>query len=409
MLDVEKIRKDFPILNREINGKKLIYFDNAATSQKPKSVIDSISHYYEFYNANVHRGVHTLASEATEEYEKSRKKVADFIQVKREEVIFTRNTTEAINLVAYTWGRKNITGGDEILVTDMEHHSNLLPWQILSKEVGARLKFIPLGGNSELELKDLDSLVSNKTKLLAITQASNVLGTINPIKEIIAKVRLINPGVVVLVDGAQAVPHLAISLRNLGADFYCFSAHKMLGPTGVGVLWAKKELLEEMPPFLSGGEMNVEVYKDSFVLNALPWKFEAGTPNIADVIGFGAAIDYQNFLGMKEIRDHEKELLTYCLEKFKEIKGIEIYGPKNPEKQLGVLSFNLENIHSHDLASVLDEEGIEVRSGVQCAMPLHHSLKVETSTRASFYLYNTKEEIDHLALAVNKAKNLFIV
>lgn len=401
------VRKDFPILNRKVNGKDLIYFDNAATSQKPSVVIEALENYYRNTNANIHRGVHTLAMEATEAYELTRKKAADFIQSRREEVIFTRNTTESINLVAFSWGRENINAGDEILLTEMEHHSNLVPWQILAKEKGAVLKFIPVTRDGKLDLTELGNLVSLKTKLVGVVHVSNVLGTINPVKDLINTIKTENPNTKILVDGAQALPHFKVNVPNLGADFYAFSAHKMLGPTGVGVLWAKKELLEKMQPFLGGGEMNLEVHREGFVANILPWKFEAGTPSIADVVAFGSALDYLEKVGMKEISEHEKKLTAYALDKLGNVKDLTIIGPKNAEKQVGVISFTLSDIHSHDIASVLDSEGIAVRSGVQCAMPVHEALGIKTSTRASFYLYNTLEEIDKLVEALNKARKIF--
>ena len=420
MVNVEKIRKDFPILGREIHGKPLVYFDNAATSQKPTQVIDAISDYYKQHNANVHRGVHKLSEEATAAFEGARKKVADFVNAGDvRQIVFTRNATEAINLVAYSWGRKNIKKGDEILLTQMEHHSNLVPWQILAKEMGAKLKFIPITPEGELKIKNekLKIYLTSKTKLVALTHVSNVLGTINPAKQIIEKIHELSTknqtsAPKVLVDGAQAVPHMPVSIQNINPDFYVFTGHKMLGPTGIGVLYAKKELLEEMDPFLSGGDMILEVDWEKSSWNYIPWKFEAGTPDVAGAIGLGAAADYLNSLGMKNVREHEKELTTYALEQLSKIRDLVIYGPKDPEKRGGVISFNVVKngqvaTHPHDLASILDTEGIAVRSGHHCAQPLMKVLEIPAAARVSIYIYNTKGEIDKLIPAKEKAKRIF--
>ena len=420
-LDVTKIRQDFPILERTIRGKKLIYFDNAATSQKPRQVINTISNYYEQHNANVHRGVHTLSEEATVAYEAARKKVANFINAgDSRQIVFTRNATEAINLVAYSWGRKNIKKGDEILLTQMEHHSNLVPWQILAKEVGAKLKFIPIDQNGELRVQsaELRGYLTPRTKLVALTHVSNVLGTINPVKRIIEQISefyTLNYKFApkVLIDGAQAVPHMSVSIQNINPDFYVFTGHKMLGPTGIGVLYAKKDLLEEMDPFLSGGDMILEVTFESSTWNYIPWKFESGTPNIDGAIGLGAAVDYLSNLGMRKVRSHEIELATYALEKLSQVQNLVIYGPKNAESRGSVVSFNIVNsdrevaIHPHDLASILDTEGIAIRSGHHCAQPLMKVLRIPAAARISFYLYNSKEEIDKLIPAIEKAKKIF--
>lgn len=420
ILNTKKIRTDFPILARDIRDKPLIYFDNAATSQKPKQVIKAISNYYEQSNANVHRGVHKLSEEATEVYEAARKKVADFVNAgDTRQIVFTRNATEAINLVVYSWGRRNIKKGDEILLTQMEHHSNLVPWQLLANEVGAKLRFIPLNGNSELRIhnSELGKLLTPRTKLVGITHVSNVLGTINPVKKIIEAIheqstnsQTSTPKV--LIDGAQAAPHMPVSIQNIRPDFYVFTGHKMLGPTGVGVLYAKKEILEEMEPFLTGGDMILEVDWEKSSWNYLPWKFEAGTPNVAGAVGLGVAIDYLNNLGMKNVREHEKELTTYALEKLSRVRNLEVYGPTNPERRAGVISFNIVKnekvaVHPHDLASILDGEGIAARSGHHCAQPLMKVLKIPAAARISFHVYNTKEEIDALIPAIEKAKKIF--
>lgn len=417
--NIEKIRRDFPILKRKIYGQTLVYFDNAATSQKPNQVIESITDYYKNHNANVHRGVHKLSEEATEKYEAARKTVADFINGgDKRQIVFTRNATEAINLVAYSWGRANLKAGDEILLSEMEHHSNLVPWQILAQEVGVKLKFIPIDEKGELRIKnnELRTYLTSKTKLVALTHVSNVLGTINPVKEVIEQIKTYNPKIKVLIDGAQAVPHIPVSVQTLGCDFYCFTGHKMLGPTGIGVLWAKKELLEEMPPFLGGGDMILEVSFAKASYNYIPWKFEAGTPNVAGAIGLAAACDYLAKIGMKKVREHEEDLTKYAIEQLKKIKGLVIYGPEKLERRSGVISFNIVNppasggevaIHPHDLASILDGEGIAIRSGHHCAQPLMGVLGITAAARVSFHLYNTKAEIDKLLPAIEKAKKTF--
>lgn len=403
---VALIRKDFPVLEREVhNSVPLIYFDSAATSQKPQSVIDSMNEYYRLYNANIHRGVHTLAEEATAKYEEARARIAAFIgSPKASELVFTRNTTESINLVAQTWGRANLQSGDLVILTEMEHHSNLVPWQILAAEKGFRLEFIPVTDEGLLDLDVFHQLLQQNPKLVAFTQFSNVLGTINPAKEMIQAAHA--AGALVLIDGAQSAPHIPVSVVDLGTDFFAFSAHKMLGPTGIGGLWAKEELLKAMPPFLGGGDMIKRVYLRSFTANDIPHKFEAGTPAIAEAIGFGAAIDYLNSVGIQTVESLEREITAYAYERMSQIKGLTILGPA-AEKRGGVISFTLENIHPHDVAQILDSEGIAVRAGHHCAMPLHDRFHVPATTRASFYLYNTTSEVDHLVKAIEKVKQVF--
>ena len=408
MLDVGKIRKDFPILRRLIAGKPLVYLDNAATTQKPQVVIDAIVDYYTRYNANIHRGIHTLAVEATQSYEEARKKVGRFINAKSEkEIIFTRGTTEAINLVAYSWGRLNVEKGDEIVLTVAEHHSNLVPWQQLALENGATLKYLDIDEQGYLDIKILGETITKKTKLVAVTHVSNVLGTINPIKEIVRVAH--QKGALVLVDGAQAVPHIKVDVQDLGCDFYAFSSHKMLGPTGIGILWGRKEILEVLPSFQFGGDMIREVYLDRTVFAELPHKFEAGTPDIAGAIGLGAAIDYLNKVGMENVRTHEKKLVGYGLAQMTKIPGLTIYGPMTTRDHSGVIAFNVSGIHPHDLAQILDGEGVAIRSGHHCAMPLHARLGISASARASFYIYNTCQEIDKLVEGIKKAKRIFKV
>ncbi len=407
-INIENIRNDFPILKRLVHkDKPLVYFDNAATTQKPIQVIEAISNYYLNYNSNIHRAVHELAEEATLAYEATRDKIAKFINVKnRVEIIFVRGTTEAINLVAYAWGRQNINKDDIIVTTEYEHHSNIVPWQLLAKEKGAKLEYIGVDDNGELILDHLDAyLRTGKVKIVAFSQMSNVLGTITDSEEIVKRCKA--HGARVLIDGAQSVPHFKVDLQKLDCDFFAFSAHKMLGPTGVGVLWAKKELLQEMVPFNGGGDMIREVHKYETTWNDLPYKFEAGTPNIADVIGFAAALDYLDKIGMDKVREHEMELTKYALDKLSQIKGIVLYGPKDAAKRGGVISFNLGDIHPHDLATIIDEDGIAIRSGHHCAQVLMERLDVSATSRASFYIYNTKEEVDVFIRSLNRAKELF--
>ena len=407
-INIEEIRKDFPILKRKVHkDKPLVYLDNAATTQKPIQVIEAISNYYMNYNSNIHRAVHELAEEATLAYETTRDKIAKFINAKnREEIVFVRGTTEAINLVAYAWGRQNINKDDIIVTTEYEHHSNIVPWQLVAKEKGAKLEYIGVDDNGELILDHLDTyLKTGKVKIVTFSQMSNVLGTITDSEEIVKRCKA--HGVRVLIDGAQSVPHLKVDLQKLDCDFFAFSAHKMLGPTGVGVLWARKELLQEMVPFNGGGDMIREVHKYETTWNDLPYKFEAGTPNIADVIGFAAALDYLDKIGMDKVREHEMELTKYALDKLSQMKGIVLYGPKDITKRGGVISFNLGDIHPHDLATIIDEDGIAIRSGHHCAQVLMERLDVSATSRASFYIYNTKEEVDVFIRSLNRAKELF--
>ena len=407
-ISVDQIRKDFPILQRKVrNDKNLVYFDNAATTQKPIQVINTITDFYTNHNSNIHRAVHALAEEATEAYETARDKIAKFLNIKdRQEIVFVRGTTEAINLVAYAWGRQNIQEGDIIVTTEYEHHSNIVPWQLLTQEKHAKLEYIAVDDNGELILEQLDQvLTSGKVKLVAVSQMSNVLGTITDVATLVDKCK--KAGVRVLIDGAQSVPHMKVDLDSLGCDFFAFSAHKMLGPTGVGVLWAKKELLEQMAPFHGGGDMIREVHKYETTWNDLPYKFEAGTPNIADVIGFAAAIDYLNEIGMDYVRAHEIEITKYALDRLSKIPGIKIYGTSDMSKRGGVISFNFADIHPHDLATIIDEDGIAIRSGHHCAQVLMEKLDIAATSRASFYIYNTKEEVDVLINSLSRAARLF--
>jgi cysteine desulfurase/selenocysteine lyase len=404
----ENLRKDFPILKRTVrDNKRLVYLDNASTTQKPNQVIDSITDYYRRYNSNIHRAVYALAEEATEAYEATRDKIATFINVKdRQEIIFVRGTTEAINLVAYAWGRSHIKEGDIIVTTEYEHHSNIVPWQLLTQEKGAKLEYIGMGDNGELILDDLDKyLATGKVKLVTFSLMSNVLGTITDADKIIEKCEA--AGVLTLIDAAQAVPHMKVDIEKLGCDFFAFSGHKMLGPTGIGVLWVRKSVLETMNPFHGGGDMIREVHKYETTWNDLPYKFEAGTPNIADVVGFGSAIDYLTKIGMDNVREHEVELTKYAIEKLSEIKGIHIYGTKDITKRGGVISFNFADVHPHDVAQIIDGEGIAVRSGHHCAQVLMERLDVAATSRASFYIYNTKEDVDALVNSLNKVAKVF--
>ena len=408
MYDVKKIREDFPILGREINGKQLVYFDNAATTQKPQAVIDSLVDYYQNYNANVHRGVHSLSMEATDKYEEAREKVAAFINAESSDcLIWTRNSSESLNLVAYTWGEKNIEEGDEIVLTPMEHHSNLVPWQEIARRKGAKIRFIPITSDGLLDLTEIEKIINDRTVLVSVVHMSNALGTINPVKEIatIAHSR----GAKVLIDGAQSVPHIPTDVQDYDCDFLVFSGHKMLGPTGIGCLYAKKEILETMEPFMTGGEMVLEVTYEKASWADLPMKFEAGTPNIADAIGLGAAIDYLNELGMDNIYSHENELTFHAMCKFFELQseGVELFGPRDENLKGGVFSFNVPDVHPHDLGTVLDNMGIAVRTGHHCAMPLVKSLGVAATARASFYLYNTTDEIDVFVDALREAIRYF--
>jgi len=405
-LDIQSIRKDFPILERQVYGKPLVYLDNAATSQKPRQVIDALVNYYENYNANIHRAVHCLGEEATAAYEEARAKVAKFINAPSpESIIFTRNTTEAINLVMYTWGRANVREGDEILLTQMEHHSNLIPWQRLAAEKGATVRYIELTDTHTLALDGLENLFDARTRIAAMPHVSNSLGTINPVEKIAAEAR--RNGTLFLVDGAQGAPHLPVDVQGIDCDFYAFSAHKMLGPTGVGVLYGRAELLEEMEPFLGGGEMIRKVTYEGATWNDLPWKFEAGTPNIADVIAFGAAIDYLDGLGMDNVREHEVQITDYALTRLSQLEGIVMYGPPDPRERGGVVSFNFGDLHPHDIGTVLDHHGVAIRAGHHCTQPLMRTLGVSGTARASFYVYNTTDEVDVLVDALEATRDFF--
>ncbi|MEW5923253.1 MAG: cysteine desulfurase [Candidatus Zixiibacteriota bacterium] len=405
-MDPVRIRKDFPLLKRRINGQKLVYLDNAATTQKPETVLDALDAYYSQTNANVHRGLHTLAEEATSAYEATRDKVASFIGgVKREEIIFTRNATESINIVASSWGTENIKSGDRIVITQMEHHANLIPWIMLAKKNGADLQYIPIDANGYLDLSHINDIINPRTKLVALTHMSNVLGTINPVEEIISLAHKV--GAIALVDGAQSVPHMPVNARAMNADFLAFSAHKMLGPTGIGILYGKEELLRGMTPVTFGGEMISLVTFNDVTWAELPWKFEAGTPNIADAVAFSPALDYLSQIGMDAVRQHEKELTGYALDRLSEIDSLKIYGPRNIEHRGGAVSFTDSDIHPHDLAQFLDSRGIALRAGHHCAQPLARLLGVSSTARASFYIYNTSDEIDMLHDALKEARRYF--
>ena len=404
-MDVNKIRQDFPILAEQVNGKDLIYLDTSATSQSPRQVIDAMNDYYETYNSNVHRGVHTLGTKATDAYEKARMKVRSFINALRfEEIIYTRGTTAAINLVARSFGDMVVEDGDEIVVTEMEHHANIVPWQQLAKRKNAKLVFIPMEEDGTITLDSVKSVMSDKTKIVAITHVSNVLGTINDIKEI-AKITH-EHGAYIAVDGAQAVPHMAVDVQDLDVDFYSFSGHKMLGPTGIGILYGKADLLDKMEPIEYGGDMIDYVYKTDATWTDLPVKFEAGTPMIAEAVGLHAAIDYLEELGLDNIHDYEQTLVGYAYDKMSEIEGIEIYGP-DKDNRAGLITFNLTGVHTHDLATAFDSEGIAVRAGHHCAQPLMKWCNAHSTARASFYLYNTKEEIDQFIESLEKTKEFF--
>ena len=405
-LDATAVRQDFPIFERLVNGKPLVYLDSAATSQKPRVVIDAIEDYYERYNANIHRGIYTIAEEATAAYENSRRKVAEFIRApETAEVIFTRNTTEAINLLAYTWGRKNVGPDDEIVLTEMEHHSNLVPWILLREQTGVTLKHIPFSDDGVLDMDAARRLITPRTKLVSAVHASNVLGTVNPVAELADLAH--EQGALMLVDGAQSVPHFGVNVADLRCDFLAFSAHKMLGPTGVGALWGRRELLEAMPPFLGGGEMIAQVFLDHATYNELPWKYEAGTPNIADAIAWGPAIDYLNEIGMAAVREHEIELTEYALERLSEESDITLYGPMDAKARGGVVAFNVGDVHSHDVAAVLDAEAIAIRVGHHCCQPIMRRYDIPGTARASFYLYNTHDDVDKLVGGLTRVRALF--
>ncbi len=403
-LDIAEIRRQFPVLNQQVNDKPLVYFDNAATTQKPSAVIDALKNYYQKDNANIHRGIHTLAERATADFEKTRDTVKTFIGAEyREEIIFTKGTTEGINLVAQTWGRANLNEGDEILVSAMEHHSNMVPWQMIAQEKKALIKIIPINDAGELLMDEYEKLLNSRTKLVAVVHASNALGSINPVKQIIQLAH--RNGAVVLIDGAQSTSHLDIAVSDWGADFFVFSGHKVYGPTGVGVLYGKRALLEAMPPYQGGGEMIGEVRYDGFTWNELPYKFEAGTPNIADVIALKAALDFIDVLGKQNIRTYENSLLQYAYTKLENLEGIRFIG--TAKEKVSIQSFVFNDIHHQDLGIILDKEGIAIRTGHHCTQPLMGRLGITGTSRASFAVYNTIEEIDRLEAGLKKAIKLF--
>ena len=405
-LDISKIRADFPVLQREVHpGVPLIYMDSAATSQKPNAVLEAMDDYYRSFNANVHRGIHTLAEEATASYEGARVRIGKFINARsHREVIYTRNTTEALNIVTQSWGRANLSADDVVILTEMEHHSNLVPWQMLAGEIGIRLEFIPVTDEGLLDLDEFENLLALKPKVVAFTHVSNVLGTINPVAEIAARAHA--AGALVVIDGAQAVPHMPVDVQDLDVDFYAFSGHKMCGPTGIGILWGREALLDAMPPFLGGGDMIKRVRLREFVTNSLPHKFEAGTPAIAECIGLGAAVDYLSAIGMDAIRAHEHEIISYALERLEEVPGLTVFGPSASEKG-GAAAFTFDGVHPHDVAQVLDRRGIAVRAGHHCAMPLHERFELVATARASFYLYNSTDEVDQLVEGLYDVKEVF--
>jgi cysteine desulfurase/selenocysteine lyase len=405
LFDIVTLRREFPILNQAVNGKTLAFLDSAASSQKPRRVIDCLEDYYQRYNANVHRGIYRLSEEATFAFERARGKVARFINARSQrEIVFVRNTTEAINLVARSWGDANLREGDRILLSIMEHHSNLVPWQMLAQRTGAKLEFLPIDGEGRLALDNLEVQLEG-VRLVAITQQSNVLGTINPVAEIAQRAHAV--GALVLVDGAQSVPHMPVDVQALDIDFLAFSGHKMCGPTGIGVLWGRRAILEQMPPFLGGGSMIKVVGLHESTYADIPARFEAGTPAIAEAIALGEAVDFLQEIGMDRIYAHERELLGYALERLTEVEGLRVYGPTTTEMRGGAVSFTLDGVHPHDVAAVLDGEGIAVRAGHHCAQPLHAHYDIPATTRASFYLYNIPEEIDRLVAALHKVRTLF--
>jgi len=402
--DVEKIRRDFPILSRDVRGKKLVYLDNAATSQKPRVVIDAISRYYEEGNANIHRGVHFLSEHATGEHERARKLVQKFINAADvSEIIFVRGTTEAVNLVAQTYGRANVGAGDEVLITAMEHHSNIVPWQLLCEEKGAKVRVAPINDRGELILPEFEKLLGPRTKMVAVAHVSNAIGTVNPVAKLVEMAHRRN--IPVLVDGAQAVPHMKVDVRSLGCDFYAFSGHKMFGPLGIGVLYGKADLLEAMPPYQGGGDMISSVTFEKTLYNKVPYKFEAGTPDIAEEIALGVAIEYLNTIGMKNIERYEHDLVAYATQTLSSIPSVRLIG--NARERAGVVSFVIEGIHPHDIGTILDQEGIAVRTGHHCAQPIMQRFGIPATARASFAFYNTKEEVDALAQGILKVKEVF--
>ena len=407
-MNVHAVKKDFPIFKRRINGKPITYLDSTATSLKPKCVIDAINGYYTTYTANVFRGIYTMSEEATTAYEGARKIIASFVHANPEEIIFTKNTSESLNLLAYTVIPMVIKKNDTVVTTIMEHHSNFVPWQQLVPKYGGNIRVWNITKDYTLDEKEISTLIDTTTKIVTLTAVSNVLGTIVPVKKIVAKIKKLAPHCLIFVDAAQAVPHMPVDVGDWGVDAVAFSGHKMLGPSGIGVLWVKKQLLETMPPFLYGGDMISEVHVGETKFNALPHKFEAGTPFIEGAIGLGAAVSYLQKLGMDAVRNHEKELVAYAIEKLSEIEGITLYGPKDPEIRGGVLSFRIHGVHPHDVAQVLDTDNICIRVGYHCAMPLHENLGIGATCRASFYIYNTKEDVRTLIAGIKKAKKMFI-
>ena len=406
MINSQNIVEDFPILQRKINQNKLIYFDNAATTQKPTQVISSITDFYTNTNSNIHRGVHTLSMESTFLYDQSKDKIAEFINSPNSDsIIFTRGTTESINLVAETWGRSNLNESSEVVITELEHHSNIVPWQELIKETKSKLKYIPINKDGTLDYKNLDQIINSNTKIVSITHVSNGIGTINDLKKIIKRAKAV--GAITLIDAAQSAPHMPIDVQDLECDFLAFSGHKMLGPTGIGVLYGKKTLLEEMPAYQKGGDMILEVTYETSSWNEVPWKFEAGTPNIAGAVGLKSAVDYLLDISMDEIREHEKDLTEYVYSEIRNVKGIDILGPENIDERAGLISFNVPNVHPHDLGTFLDTKGIAIRTGHHCAMPLIKKLGSHSSARASFYIYNTKQEIDEFITQINNSITYF--
>jgi cysteine desulfurase/selenocysteine lyase len=400
------VRADFPLLAREFDGKRLVYLDSAATSQKPRQVIEAIDSYYRHSNANIHRGVYRLAVEATELYEGARERVAAFAGFDVDTTIFTRNATEAINLVAYAWGREQVGQGDEVLITHMEHHSNIVPWQLLCQERGAKLRYLSVSEEGTLSLDELDrALESGRVRMVSVAHVSNVLGTINPVEEIVSRARA--AGAATLLDGSQAAPQLPLDVREIGADFYAWTGHKALGPTGIGVLHGRRELLQSMRPFLGGGDMISAVGFESSTWNELPWKFEAGTSPIAEGVGLGAAVDYLSSVGMESVRAHERELTAYALERLAEVEGLRTFGPPEPDRRGGVVSFAIEGMHPHDVAELCDREAVCIRAGHHCAMPLMRKLGVAATARASFHVYNSREDVDRLVEALQGARRVF--
>jgi cysteine desulfurase/selenocysteine lyase len=405
-LDAERIRAEFPILDQEVNGHPLVYLDNAASTQKPRAVLEAMDRFYRRDNANVHRGLHELSNRATEAYEDARARTARFFGIAdTAELIWTRGATEALNLVAWAWGTASLRPGDEILLTVLEHHSNLVPWQLLAQRTGARLRFLDIDDQGRLDLSALDDLLTERTRLVALGHVSNALGTVNPVREIAARARAV--GALVVVDGAQSAPHLPVDVPSLGADFYAFSGHKMCGPTGIGGLWGRREILEAMPPFHGGGDMIDVVELERCTFAPLPSRFEAGTPNVAGAVGMGAAVDFLAGVGREAILAHERALLTYALERMAEVPDLVVHGPRDPAERSGLVSFTLADVHPHDLATILDAQGIAIRAGHHCAQPLMRRLGVSSTARASFYLYNTFADVDRLVDGLHHARRLF--